>query len=144
MDVAQAARCLEKLGHPTRLEIVRLLVRAGPEGLPVGDVRKHLGIPASTLSHHILHLTSAGLVRQQREVRVLRCTPNYRLMEMLVAMLTEKCCAGVEPAVSKRRAGRYQGSVLKTHTDRVRFSPVRQGSHERCSASARQPGALRR
>ena len=105
MDVVHAARCLEKLGHPTRLEIVRLLVRAGPEGLPVGDVRKHLGIPASTLSHHILHLTSAELVRQQREGRVLRCTPNYQLMEMLVGMLTEECCAGVDPVVSKRRAG---------------------------------------
>ncbi len=105
MDVVHAARCLEKLGHPTRLEIVRLLVRAGPEGLPVGDVRKHLGIPASTLSHHILHLTSAELVRQQREGRVLRCTPNYQLMEMLVGMLTEECCAGTDSMVSKRRAG---------------------------------------
>ncbi len=105
MDIVHAARCLEKLGHPTRLEVIRLLVRAGPEGLPVGDVRKHLGIPASTLSHHILHLTSAGLVRQQREGRVLRCTPNYQLMEMLVGMLTEECCAGVDPVASKRRAG---------------------------------------
>ena len=105
MEIAQAALCLEKLGHPTRLEIVRLLVRAGPEGLPVGDVRKHLGIPASTLSHHILHLTSAGLVRQQREGRVLRCTPNFQLMEELIGMLTEECCAGVDPVASKRRAG---------------------------------------
>ena len=105
MEIDQAALCLEKLGHPTRLEIVRLLVRAGPEGLPVGDVRKHLGIPASTLSHHILHLTSAGLVRQQREGRVLRCTPNFQLMEELIGMLTEECCAGVDPVASKRRAG---------------------------------------
>ena len=105
MDVAQAARCLEKLGHPTRLEIVRLLVRAGPEGLPVGDVRKHLGIPASTLSHHILHLTSAGLVRQQREGRVLRCTPNYALMSQVMEFLTAECCTGVGHATEAEKAG---------------------------------------
>lgn len=102
MDLNTAATCLEKLGNPTRLEIVRLLVRAGPEGLAVGEIQEHLGIPASTLSHHILHLVSAGLVRQEREGRVLRCTPNYDLMRALVDMLTEECCAGV-PA--KRKAG---------------------------------------
>ena len=103
--MTQAATCLEKLGNPTRLGIVRLLVRAGPEGLPVGAIQRHLGVPASTLSHHILHLVSAGLVRQQREGRVLRCRPDYDLLRSLVDMLTEECCAGVDAAAVDRKAG---------------------------------------
>ena len=103
--MTQAATCLEKLGNPTRLGIVRLLVRAGPEGLPVGAIQRHLGVPASTLSHHILHLVSAGLVRQQREGRVLRCRPDYDLLRSLVDMLTEECCAGVDAAAADRKAG---------------------------------------
>ena len=105
MDVTQAARCLDKLGNPTRLEIVRLLVRGGPEGLAVGEVQRHLGIPASTLSHHILHLVSAGLIRQEREGRVLRCKPNYDLLQALVDLLIEECCAGVGAPEPKRKAG---------------------------------------
>ena len=105
MNVNEAARCLEKLGNPTRLEIVRLLVRSGPDGLAVGEVRKHLGIPASTLSHHVLHLVTAGLIRQQRQGRVLRCTPNYDLIESLVTLLTEECCAGVAAPARRKKAG---------------------------------------
>ena len=95
MDVTEAATCLEKLGNPLRLEIVRLLVRAGSAGLAVGEIRRHLGVPASTLSHHILHLVSGRLIRQRREGRVLRCMVDYTLMQSLVDMLTEECCAGV-------------------------------------------------
>ncbi|MFQ5785559.1 MAG: ArsR/SmtB family transcription factor [Alphaproteobacteria bacterium] len=100
MDIEETARCLQKLGHPTRLEIVRLLMRAGPEGLPVGEVQRRLGIPASTLSHHLLQLVSAGIARQKREGRVLRCTLDFALLDALVAMLAEECCAGV-PARTK-------------------------------------------
>lgn len=102
MDTNHAARCLEKLGNPTRLEVFRLLVRAGPEGLPVGELQAHLEIPASTLSHHLSHLVNVGLVRQEREGRVLRCTANCGLMEGLLGFLTAECCAGV-PAKSDSR-----------------------------------------
>ena len=105
MDLTRAARLLEKLGNPTRLEIVRLLVRAAPVGLAVGEVRRHLGIPASTLSHHILHLVSVGLIRQEREGRMLRCQAEYEVLRSLVDLLTEECCAGVEAPVPERRAG---------------------------------------
>ena len=104
MDINQAARCLDKLGNPTRLEIVRLLVRAGDDGLPVGDIRRHTGVPASTLSHHILHLVSGGLIRQVRHGRVLRCKLDYALMRDLVQMLTEECCAGVDTAAPDLKA----------------------------------------
>ncbi len=95
MEIGDAAFCLEKLGNPKRLEIVRLLVRSGPEGLTVGAVQRHLGIPGSTLSHHIQHLVHAGLVRQTREGRVLRCTPNLALLRALVDLLLAECCAGL-------------------------------------------------
>lgn len=105
MELQDAARCLRKLGHPTRLEVVRLLVRAGPDGLSVGEVQKRLDVPASTLSHHILHLVGAGLVRQQRQGRILYCTPNFDLLADLVALLTEECCAEVRDAEGKKKAG---------------------------------------
>ena len=104
MDITQAAQCLEKLGNPTRLEIVRLLVRAGADGLPVGDIRRHMGVPASTLSHHILHLVTGRLISQQRQGRVLRCRLDFALMQSLVDMLTEECCAGLEIAEQGQEA----------------------------------------
>ncbi len=105
MEHAHAARCLEKLGNPTRLEIFRLLVRAGPAGATVGEIQDRLGIPGSTLSHHISHLVNAGLVDQAREGRVLRCTPNLELMDRLIAFLTEECCAGMDAVAGAREAG---------------------------------------
>ena len=101
----QAARCLEKLGNPTRLQIYRLLVRAGPGGLAVGEIQAHLGVPGSTLSHHLSHLVNAGLIDQVRAGRVLRCTPNFSLMNQVVAFLTEECCLGVAGAEAEREAG---------------------------------------
>jgi DNA-binding transcriptional ArsR family regulator len=95
MKINELALCLEKLGHPNRLEIFRLLVRAGPDGLSVGDIQRHLGIPASTLTHHIAQLVSAGLVRQTREGRVLRCTADYERMDDIMGALTAECCSGV-------------------------------------------------
>lgn len=105
MDRNHAARCLEKLGNPTRLEIFRLLVRAGAKGLAVGELQAHLNIPASTLSHHVAQLVNVGLVSQEREGRVLRCQPNFALMGTLVAYLTEECCRGVSAPASEQAAG---------------------------------------
>lgn len=105
MDLNHAAHCLEKLGNPTRLEIFRLLVRAGKEGLAVGELQAHLDIPASTLSHHVAQLVNVGLVAQEREGRVLRCQPNYHLMDALIGYLTEECCRGVGQPAAGRQAG---------------------------------------
>ncbi len=105
MTPQQAARCLEKLGNSTRLEVFRLLVKAGEEGLPVGDIQDHLGIPASTLSHHLAHLVNAGLVHQEREGRVLRCRPDFGLMNQVIGFLTEECCAGVTKTGVRRKTG---------------------------------------
>lgn len=105
MNLNQAARCLEKLGNPTRLEVFRLLVRAGREGLSVGEIQDHLGIPASTLSHHIGHLVNAGLVVQEREGRQLICKPDFTLMDGLIDFLTDECCMLVGKPETQRDAG---------------------------------------
>ncbi|MDX1710862.1 MAG: metalloregulator ArsR/SmtB family transcription factor [Rhodovibrionaceae bacterium] len=92
----EAARCLETLGHATRLEIFRLLVRAGHPGLPVGQIQEHLGIPASTLSHHVAQLVQTGLVVQEREGRSLICKPDFEQMDRVIAYLTDECCVLAE------------------------------------------------
>ena len=92
MNLDHAARSLESLGNPTRLSVFRTLVRAGPEGLAVGQLQERLGIPGSTLSHHVAHLVRNDLVSQQREGRVLRCTANYASMNDLLDYLTRECC----------------------------------------------------
>ena len=96
MKLETAANILAKIGNPTRLQIVRLLVRAGDEGMPVGKIQQKLGIPGSTLTHHISHLKSAGVIRQQRHQATLICTMEYGLLRELVDYLTEECCADTD------------------------------------------------
>ncbi len=105
MKLDAAALCLEKLGNPTRLEIFRLLVKAGDAGLPVGTIQTHLDVPGSTLSHHIAHLVNVGLVQQEREGRVLRCKPNFPLMDDLIGFLTSECCVLAEALPKRKKAG---------------------------------------
>jgi ArsR family transcriptional regulator len=94
MDEKQAAKCLSELGNPTRLAVYRLLVRAGPEGMTVGDIQRRLEVPASTLSHHIAHLVWAGLIEQHREGRVLHCCTTTGTMDALIDFLSAECCQG--------------------------------------------------
>jgi len=90
--LTEAAARLESLGNPTRLSIYRLLVKSGPAGLPVGEIQRRLGVPASTLSHHLANLVQNNLVTQVREGRVLRCKPNFEQMSELLTFLTDECC----------------------------------------------------
>lgn len=108
MENEAAARMLAELGNATRLEIFRLLVRAGPDGLPVGEIQDHLEIPGSTLSHHVSRLVWAGLVTQERQGRTLICRPRHDQLDRVVAFLQAECCSGVgapRRAPVKRRAG---------------------------------------
>jgi ArsR family transcriptional regulator len=93
MELDDAANILAKIGNSTRLKIVRLLVRAGDDGLAVGQIQKQLDIPGSTLTHHIAHLKSAGVLRQQRQQATLICTIEFDLLRALVDYLTAECCA---------------------------------------------------
>lgn len=93
LDVTTAARCFAELGHPTRLAIYQRLVQAGEGGMTVGAIGEELGVPASTLSHHLKQLMIVGLIEQVREGRILHCRPLYPQMDGLVRFLTEQCCA---------------------------------------------------
>ena len=96
MNLESAARYFTELGNPHRLEAFRLLVRAGPAGLTVGELQQSLGIPKSTLSHHCFHLVMTGLVEQRREGRARRCIANCALAAELAGFLVDQCCDGVE------------------------------------------------
>jgi DNA-binding transcriptional ArsR family regulator len=94
MNNSIAADILSQLGNATRLEITRLLVRAGEKGMLVGELQKSLKIPASTLSHHLNALKSVGLVSQERLSNQLLCQVNYPTIDSIVEFLTAECCAG--------------------------------------------------
>lgn len=89
------ARALAALGHTARLDVFRLLVRAGDGGLIVGDIALHTGLPLSTLAHHLRTLVSAGLVNQERRGREIINTVNFAAMTRTVGFLTDECCHGV-------------------------------------------------
>jgi DNA-binding transcriptional ArsR family regulator len=92
MKLEQAAKQLEALGNPTRLQVYRTLVRAGTAGLPVGQIQERLEIPGSTLSHHLHRLILTGLVTQERQATTLICRANYPVMSELVGFLADECC----------------------------------------------------
>lgn len=93
MNLEEAARQLEALGNATRLNLYRLLVRAGEAGRPVGSLQETLGIAASTLSHHLHRLVQTGLVTQERQATTLICRANYPVMNGLIGFLADECCA---------------------------------------------------
>lgn len=92
---SSVASSLAALGHDTRLEIFRLLVRAGDEGLNVGEIGQHLNMAASTLAHHLGALVDAGLVVQERDGRQIVNRVDYEVMRRTVSFLTDECCVGV-------------------------------------------------
>lgn len=92
MTLEVVAERLAELGHPTRLAILRHLVRAGNSGAPVGDIQEALGIPGSTLSHHIARMVKVGLVEQVRESRTLHCFPKFEALDEVTNFLLDECC----------------------------------------------------
>ena len=92
-ELEQTAACLEALGNPIRLTIYRLLVRAGDSGRAVGAIQEAVGIPASTLSHHLKHLETVELVLRSKQGTTHYFTANYDRMDAVLGFLTEECCA---------------------------------------------------
>lgn len=92
MNIKHAAFCMAELGHPKRLAIYKLLVKAGSKGLPVGLIAAELKIPSSTLSHHIKRLVEVKLISQTPERQILYCKPNFKQLNRLIEFLTEECC----------------------------------------------------
>jgi DNA-binding transcriptional ArsR family regulator len=94
MDKTSALAALAALAQGARLDIFRLLVQAGADGLPAGQIAERLKLPANTLSFHLNQLRHAGLVSFRRESRSLIYTAEYGAMNALLAYLTENCCQG--------------------------------------------------
>lgn len=96
MEIKQATLTLGALAQETRLAIFRLLVQAGPAGLPVGQIGQTLALANATLSFHLKELASAGLVIATPRGRFIDYSANFATMNTLLAYLTEHCCGGVE------------------------------------------------
>lgn len=93
-----AVERLASLAQPHRLAAFKLLVAAGPAGLPAGEIGVRLDMPASTLSFHLAHLRRAGLVSQRRDGRSLIYAADFAAMNALVGYLTDNCCGGASCA----------------------------------------------
>jgi ArsR family transcriptional regulator len=99
-QVARYADMLSAMGTEPRLRIVRLLLSAHPQGMVVGDIGEELGIPSSTLSHHLEKLKSEDLVRVRREGTYLWYSANAEALQDLLGFLYAECCTrnkAIEP-----------------------------------------------
>ncbi|MEO9684631.1 MAG: metalloregulator ArsR/SmtB family transcription factor [Tateyamaria sp.] len=98
-DLIQAASAFAALGSEQRLSVLRTLVRAGPEGLSIGELGTRTGVTGSTLTHHMKILAAASLVTQTRQGRSIICAAvAFDQVQSLSAFLLTECCAdGVTP-----------------------------------------------
>ena len=103
MKNAQAVAALAALAQDNRLDVFRLLVEAGPEGMPAGRVADKLKLAPSALTFHFDRLRAAGLVTVRREGRSMIYAAQFEAMNALVGFLTENCCGGAScgPAVCR-------------------------------------------
>ena len=95
MEKSDAIAGLAALAQDNRLDVFRLLVKAGPQGLAAGDVARRLKLPPNILSFHFDRLRQAGLVAVRRESRSMIYSAQYDAMNALIGFLTANCCAGV-------------------------------------------------
>src|SRR6516162_8972653 len=103
MEKTDVISALAALAQDNRLDVFRLLVQAGPDGLAAGRVAETLGLAPNTLSFHLDRLRNAELVTVRREGRSLIYTARFDTMRALVAYLTENCCAGVDSCNTPKR-----------------------------------------
>ena len=94
MESKVAVLALSALAQDSRLEVYRLLVQAGPDGMAASEIAERLGVPANTLSFHLKTLSHAQLVHSRQEGRFIFYSTNYEQMNALLSFLTENCCGG--------------------------------------------------
>ncbi|WP_265421129.1 ArsR/SmtB family transcription factor [Aeromonas salmonicida] len=104
MNKAMATKVFESLSSGIRLDVWRLLVKAGLEGRVAGELSSSLDIAPNTLSFHLKPMLHAGLLSVEQEGRFLRYRANIPLMLALIGYLTEECCAGHPEACGMMRA----------------------------------------
>ena len=93
-DLTEAASTFAALGSEQRLHVLRTLVRAGPEGLAIGELGERSGITGSTLTHHMKLLAAAGLVEQVKDGRRIICiAAAFERMQAVSDFLLKECCA---------------------------------------------------
>lgn len=91
LDVAAAG--FGALGSEARLEVLLILVRAGTNGLSVGEIQTRCGFAPSTLQHHLKFLASAGLIRQEKIGRIVTSYAEFSHLESLASYILSQCCA---------------------------------------------------
>ena len=94
MNRSQALNGFAALSQDTRLSIVRLLVRAGPDGIPAGEVAEEVGVSASNVSFHLKELERAALIDARREARSILYSANTGTLRDLIGFLMKDCCGG--------------------------------------------------
>ena len=94
MEKTDAIAALAALAHDTRLDVYRMLVEAGPNGLAVGEIGEALSVPPATLNHHLMQLKQAGLVQVDRQGRKLIHSADFTRMNDVLSYLTDNCCQG--------------------------------------------------
>jgi ArsR family transcriptional regulator len=101
MEKTDAVAALAALAQDNRLDVFRLLVEAGPEGMPAGAVATALDLAPNTLTFHFDRLRTAGLVTVRRDGRSMIYAAQFETMNSLLGYLTDNCCGGVRctPAV---------------------------------------------
>jgi ArsR family transcriptional regulator, arsenate/arsenite/antimonite-responsive transcriptional repressor len=104
MEKTDAVAALAALAQDNRLDVFRLLVQAGPEGMPAGGVAEALDLAPNTLTFHFDRLRQAGLVTVRREGRSMIYAARFETMNALLAFLTENCCGGAPEKCEPARA----------------------------------------
>lgn len=108
------------LGQPGRLEIFRLLVRAGPQGLCVDDIKRRVPMPGSTLSHHLDTLTQSRLLSAKRSSRFIYYSVDWEQTARLIRFLTEDCCADLHRRLWDSRGSRAGAADANVRAPRTR------------------------
>lgn len=101
MDKLTAAEAFAALGHESRLAILQFLVECGTDGADASTMSAELGIPWTTLSHHLDHLKRTGLVRAERQGRRLVHTAEFAAVQRLSAFLLQNCCSRQSPSMTR-------------------------------------------
>jgi DNA-binding transcriptional ArsR family regulator len=94
MEMKTAARALTAIGNASRLLVYRMLIEAGPAGLPAGKLAELVGMPPSSLSFHLKELVHADLLEARHEGRFVIYAAKYQTMADLIGFLTDNCCGG--------------------------------------------------